>query len=82
MAINSVGQGHNSLLESNPYPGFRGRPNSLYFQMTTAEGESRPSQTPGKIPSSGFANNKSTDQPAHSPILIHAFVIRLLESLS
>ena len=54
--------------------------------MTIAEGESRPnaclSQMPEKKTSSGFANNKIADQPVHSPIQIHAFVIRLLESLS
>ena len=32
VAINSVGQGHNSLLEANSYPGFRGRPNSYVFK--------------------------------------------------
>ena len=31
--------------------------------------------------SSGFANNKGTDQPAHWHSLISAFVIRLLESI-
>ena len=29
----------------------------------------------------GFANNKRTDQPAHSRRLISAFVIRVLESI-
>ena len=29
----------------------------------------------------GFANNKGADQPAHSPSLISAFVIHLLESI-
>ena len=32
-------------------------------------------------PSSGFANNKGADQPAHSRSLISAFVIRLLECI-
>ena len=31
--------------------------------------------------SSGLANNKGVDQPAHPPSLISAFVIRLLESI-
>ena len=30
--------------------------------------------------SSGFANNKGADQPAHQPRLISALVIRVLES--
>ena len=32
--------------------------------------------------SSGFANNKDADQPAHSRSLVSAFVIRVLESVS
>ena len=31
--------------------------------------------------SSGLANNKGADQPAHPSCLINAFVIRLLESI-
>ena len=36
--------------------------------------------TPENLPSE-FANNKSTNQPAHLRSLISAFVIRLLESI-
>ena len=31
--------------------------------------------------SSGFANNKAADQPAHAGSLISAFVVHLLESI-
>ena len=34
-----------------------------------------------EILSSGFANNKGTDQPAHPHSLISTFVIRLLERI-
>ena len=35
----------------------------------------------GENPSSGFADNTGTDQPAHLRSLISAFVIRFLESI-
>ena len=34
-----------------------------------------------KKPAFGVGTNKGTDQPAHPPRLIRAFVIRLLESI-
>ena len=81
VAINSVGHGHNCLLESNSYPGFRGRPTSLYFQMTIAKGESRPNTCLSQTPENSHHRVLQTTK-ARTSLRTHAFVIRLFDSLS